>query len=159
MVGAGRDGLQLARAASSASTRAPGCCCRGRSRSLQALFSFFSNFRADRLIAQINSSTNFKGTEAQKAVAKLKDMGPGVIESILAALPDADKQATVALVDVLAALATVKTFPIFVDALVQGSPRVISGVSWALTSSHNYPPACCCRRWPSRAFRSPRFWK
>ncbi len=38
-------------------------------------------------------------------------------------------------------LATAKTFPIFVEALIQGSPRVIAGVSWALTSSHNYPPS------------------
>ncbi len=102
--------------------------------------SFFSNFRSDRLITQIKSSNDLLGAEAQKAVAKLKDMGPAVIEAILAALPDADKHATVALVDVLSALATAKTFPVFVDALIQGSPRVIAGVSWALTSSHNYPP-------------------
>jgi eukaryotic-like serine/threonine-protein kinase len=101
---------------------------------------FFSNFRSDRLITQIKSSNDLLGPEAQKAVAKLKDLGPAVIESVLAALPDADKHATLALVDVLSALATAKTFPIFVDALIQGSPRVIAGVSWALTSSHNYPP-------------------
>ena len=102
--------------------------------------SFFSNFRADRLITQIKSSNDLLGADAQKAVAKLKDMGPAVIESILAALPDADKHATVALVDVLSALATAKTFPVYVDALIQGSPRVIAGVSWALTSGQNYPP-------------------
>jgi eukaryotic-like serine/threonine-protein kinase len=102
--------------------------------------SFFSNFRADRLIAQIKSSSNVLDPETQKSVAKLKDLGPAVIESVLAALPEADKHATVALVDVLAALATPKTFPVFVDALVQGSPRVIAGVSWALTSSTGYPP-------------------
>ncbi len=103
--------------------------------------SFFSNFRSDRLIAQIKSSNDLLGAEAQKAVARLKDMGPAVIESILAALPDADKHATVALVDVLSSHATAKTFPVFVEALIQGSPRVIAGVSWALTSSHNFPPS------------------
>jgi serine/threonine-protein kinase len=46
----------------------------------------------------------------------------------------------VAFVDVLAALATHKTFPLYVQALVQGSPRVIAGVAWALTSSRGYPP-------------------
>jgi HEAT repeat protein/tRNA A-37 threonylcarbamoyl transferase component Bud32 len=102
--------------------------------------SFFSNFRADRLITQIKSSSNVLDPETQKAAAKLKELGPGVIESVLAALPDADKHATVALVDVLAALASTKTFPVFCDALVQGSPRVIAGVSWALTSSNGYPP-------------------
>ncbi len=102
--------------------------------------SFFSNYRSDRLITQIKSSNNLLGAEAQKAVAKLKDMGPAIIESVLAALPDADKHATVALVDVLSGLATAKTFPVYVNALIQGSPRVIAGVSWALTSSHAFPP-------------------
>ena len=101
---------------------------------------FLSKFRADRLITEIKSSNDILGTGAQKAVAKLKDLGPSAIESLLAALPDADKHATVALVDVLSALVTAKSFPIFVEALVQGSPRVIAGVAWALTSSRGYPP-------------------
>jgi len=100
----------------------------------------FSNFRADRLIAQIKSSNDILGTEAQKAVAKLKELGPSGIEAVLAALPEADKHATVALVDVLSSLATAKSFPTYVEALVTGSPRVIAGVSWALTSSRGYPP-------------------
>ena len=101
---------------------------------------FLANFRADRLISQIKSSTNILGNESQRAIAKLKELGPSAIEPTLAALPDADKHATVAFVDVLAALATIRTFPTFVDALVQGSPRVIAGVAWALTSSRGYPP-------------------
>jgi len=101
---------------------------------------FLSNFRADRLITQIKSSNDILGTEAQKAVAKLKELGAAAITPILAALPDADKHSTVAFVDVLAAVANAKTFPIYVDALVQGSPRVIAGVAWALTSSRSYPP-------------------
>ena len=102
--------------------------------------SFFSNFRADRLITQIKSSNDVLGPETQKAAAKLKELGPAVIPSVLAALPEADKHSTVALVDVLSALANAKTFPVFMDALVQGSPRVIAGVAWALTSSNGYPP-------------------
>ncbi len=101
---------------------------------------FLSNYRADRLIAQIKSSNDILGAEAQKAVARLKDLGAASITPILASLPDADKHSTVAFVDVLAALATAKSFPFYVDALVQGSPRVIAGVAWALTSSRNYPP-------------------
>ena len=103
--------------------------------------SFFTNLRAERLIAQIKSSNDVLGPETQKAIAKLKDAGPGVIEPVLAALPDADKQATVAFVDVLGTLATQKNFPQFVESLVQGSPRVIAGVAWALTSSRGYPPS------------------
>ncbi len=101
--------------------------------------SFFTNLRADRFIAQIKSSNDVLGPETQKAIAKLKEVGAGAIEPVLAALPDADKQATVAFVDVLATLATVKTFPQFVESMVQGSPRVIAGVAWALTSSRGYP--------------------
>jgi len=102
--------------------------------------SFLSNFRADRLITQIKSSTDILDTESQKSVAKLKELGPNGIEAVLAALPDADKHATVALVDVLASLATAKSFPTYVEALITGSPRVVAGVAWALTSSRGYPP-------------------
>jgi HEAT repeat protein/tRNA A-37 threonylcarbamoyl transferase component Bud32 len=102
--------------------------------------SFFSNLRADRLIQQIKSATNLMAPETQSAISKLKDTGPGAIELIVAQLPDADKNATVAFVDVLAALVNPKTFPQYVQALVQGSPRVIAGVAWALTSSRAYPP-------------------
>jgi HEAT repeat protein/tRNA A-37 threonylcarbamoyl transferase component Bud32 len=102
--------------------------------------SFFSNLRADRLIAQIKSTNDLLGVETQKAIAKLKEIGTGSIDLIIAALPDADKQATVAFVDVLSTLATQKTFPLYIQALVQGSPRVVAGVAWALTGSRNYPP-------------------
>jgi eukaryotic-like serine/threonine-protein kinase len=102
--------------------------------------SFFTNLRADRLIVQIKSSTDLMGAETQKAIAKLKDIGPGAIEPVIAALPEADKHATVAFVDVLATLANAKTFPQYIQALVQGSPRAIAGVAWALTSSRAYPP-------------------
>ena len=86
--------------------------------------SFFTNLRADRLIVQIKSTTDLMGRETQKAIGKLKDIGPGAIEPVIAALPEADKHATVAFVDVLATLVTAKTFPQYVQALVQGSPRV-----------------------------------
>jgi serine/threonine-protein kinase len=102
--------------------------------------SFFSNLRADRLVAQIKSSTDLMGAETQKAIVKLKEVGAGSIDLIIAALPDADKQATVAFVDVLSTLANQKTFPQYVQALVQGSPRVVAGVAWALTGSRGYPP-------------------
>jgi serine/threonine-protein kinase len=102
--------------------------------------SFFTNLRADRLITQIKSTNDLMGAETQKAIAKLKDVGPGAIEPVIAALPEADKHATVAFVDVLATLASAKTFPQYIQALVQGSPRVVAGVAWALTSSRGYPP-------------------
>ncbi len=101
--------------------------------------SFFTNLRADRLIHEIRTSSDQSSPAAQKAVAALKQVGPGAIESIFAALPEADKPATMALVEVLAALVNQKTFPQFMQGLIEGSPRVISGISWALTSNRNYP--------------------
>src|SRR5579864_6302728 len=101
--------------------------------------SFFTNLRADRLIMEIRSSTDAASPATQKAVAKLKEVGPGAIESIFAALPDSDKGATLALVEVLTALVNQKTFPQFVRGLIEGSPRVIAGISWALTGSRDYP--------------------
>ncbi len=102
--------------------------------------SFFTNLRSDRLIQQIKSTTDLMSPETQKAIGKLKDLGPGAIEAVIAALPEADKHATVAFVDVLSTLAGAKTFPQFIQAMVQGSPRAIAGVAWALTSSRGYPP-------------------
>src|SRR5712671_4497794 len=102
--------------------------------------SFFTNLRADRLVTEIRSSNDPTGAATQKAVARLKDVGPGAIEAVLAALPDADKGSTMAFVEVLTGLVSQKTFPQFMRGLVEGSPRVISGISWALTSSRNYPP-------------------
>jgi len=102
--------------------------------------SFFTNLRADRLITQIKSSSNVLDTDTQRAIAKLKDVGAAAIAPLLASLPDADKNTTVAFVDVLSHIADSRNFPQLMTALIEGSPRVIAGVSWALTSSRNYPP-------------------
>ncbi len=101
--------------------------------------SFFTNLRADRLVTEIRSATDATNPARQKAIARLKDVGAGAIEPILGALPEADKGATLAFVEVLTALVSQKTFPQFVRGLIEGSPRVISGISWALTNTRNYP--------------------
>jgi HEAT repeat protein/tRNA A-37 threonylcarbamoyl transferase component Bud32 len=102
--------------------------------------SFFTNLRADRLVTEIRTSSSPQSPATQKAIEKLKGLGPGVIQTVFGALPEADKNATVAFVDVLTTLVSPKSFPLFVQGLVEGSPRVIAGISWALTSSRNYPP-------------------
>ncbi|HEV7136805.1 MAG TPA: HEAT repeat domain-containing protein [Steroidobacteraceae bacterium] len=102
--------------------------------------SFFTNLRADRLITEIRSCTDPASPDTQKAIARLKDLGPGAIEPVFAALPDADKNATLAFVEVLAGLVSPKSLPLFARGLVEGSPRVVAGIAWALTSSRNYPP-------------------
>jgi eukaryotic-like serine/threonine-protein kinase len=101
--------------------------------------SFFTNLRADRLITEIRSCTDPTSPDTQKAVERLKDLGPAAIESVFAALPDADKNATLAFVEVLSGLVSQKSFPLYVRGLVEGSPRVVAGIAWALSSSRNYP--------------------
>ncbi|MBS0579052.1 MAG: HEAT repeat domain-containing protein [Proteobacteria bacterium] len=101
--------------------------------------SFFSNLRADSLVTEIRSANDPASPARQKAIARLKDLGPNAIEPVLGALPEADKSATMGFVEVLSHLVSQKTFPIFVRGLIEGSPRVISGISWALSTSRNYP--------------------
>ncbi|HEY2807615.1 MAG TPA: HEAT repeat domain-containing protein [Steroidobacteraceae bacterium] len=101
--------------------------------------SFFTNLRADRLVTEIRSANDPASPARQKAIARLKEVGAGAIEPVLGALPEADKSATMGFVEVLSHLVSQKTFPMFVRGLVEGSPRVISGISWALTNSRNYP--------------------
>jgi serine/threonine-protein kinase len=100
----------------------------------------FTNLRSDRLIHQIKSTDKPLGEETLKSVAKLKALGPGVITPVIEALADADKNATVALVDVLSTLASTKTFPQFLHGLCDGNARIAAGISWALTSSRSYSP-------------------
>src|ERR1700753_3035771 len=102
--------------------------------------SFFTNLRADRLITEIRSSSDQSSPVLQKGVARLKALGPGAIDPVFAALPDASKTATIAFVEVLAGLVSQKTFPQFIKGLIEGSAKVIAGISWALTSNRNYPP-------------------
>jgi eukaryotic-like serine/threonine-protein kinase len=101
---------------------------------------FFSNLRADRLITELRATTDPQSAATRKAIARLRDVGDEAILPILAALPDADKHATVALCEALAAIVSQKNFPQFIESLVQGSPRVVAGIKWALSVSRSYPP-------------------
>ena len=102
--------------------------------------SFFSDLRAERLIAEIRGIGDPLNPEAQKAFQKLAKIGPGAIPKILDALAVADKKETAAYVDILTQLADNKTFPAIAQALVDGNPRTIAAVCLALTSSRNYSP-------------------
>jgi eukaryotic-like serine/threonine-protein kinase len=102
--------------------------------------SFFTNIRADRFITELKEAKDVAAPATQKAINKLRELGPGAIEPVTAALADADKIATVAFIEVLTGLVTQKTFPKFIEQMVHGSPRVIAGVAWALSSSRAYPP-------------------
>jgi serine/threonine-protein kinase len=102
--------------------------------------SFFTNIRADRFITELKEAKDVAAPQTQKAISKLRELGPGAIEPVTAALADADKIATVAFIEVLTGLVNQKTFPKFIEQMVQGSPRVVAGVAWALSSSRAYPP-------------------
>ena len=103
--------------------------------------SFFSDLRAERLIAEIRGIGDPLHPESQKAFQKLAKLGPGAIPKILDALAVADKKETASYVEILTQLVDNKTFPILVQGLVDGSPRTIAAVGWALATSRNYSPS------------------
>ena len=93
---------------------------------------FFSNFRADRLIAEIRESGDPDSPRARQGLEKLKGLGPAAIKPIVGALAGADKRETAAFVDVLTALVDNKTFPLLAQAMVEENARAVSGIAWAL---------------------------
>src|SRR5918995_1042850 len=102
--------------------------------------SFFSDLKAERLIADIRGIGDPLHPESQKAFQRLAKIGPGAIPKILDALAVADKKEAASYVEILTQLVDNKTFPMLVQGLSDGSPRTIAAVSWALTASHNYSP-------------------
>ena len=101
--------------------------------------SFFANFRADRLLAEVKSSGDPAGPLAQKALAKLVGLGPSAIEPIVSALTSADKRETLVYVEALAQLIDAKTLPVVLKTMAEANGRAVSGIAWALSSSRNYP--------------------
>jgi serine/threonine-protein kinase len=101
--------------------------------------SFLSSMKAERLIADIKASGDPTSPNAKKALARLASMGTGAIEPILEALSSADKNETLAYVDVLSNLIDAKTFPMIAAGLSDSNPRAVAGVAWALAGSKNYP--------------------
>ena len=99
----------------------------------------FANYRADRLIAEIKAFGNPASPGAQKALAKLAALGPQAIDSIVSALTVADKKETLAYVEVLSALIDAKTLPQILRIMSEANGRAIAGISWALSTSRNYP--------------------
>jgi HEAT repeat protein/tRNA A-37 threonylcarbamoyl transferase component Bud32 len=103
--------------------------------------SFFSDLRAERLIADIRGVGDPMHPDAQKAFQKLAKLGPGAIPKIVEALAVADKRETAAYVEILAQLVDNKTFPIVAQGLCDDNPRTVAAIGFALTTSRNYSPA------------------
>jgi len=62
--------------------------------------SFFTNLRADRLVTEIRPRRTPQAGHAEND-CEAEGPGSGAIEPVFAALPEADKNATVAFVEVL----------------------------------------------------------
>jgi len=103
--------------------------------------SFFSNYRADRLIAEVKSSGDPAGPEAKKALAKLVGLGPSAIEPLVTALTTSERRETLAYVEALAQLIDAKTLPEVFKIMADSNTRAIAGIAWALSSSRGYPAA------------------
>ncbi|HEY4368989.1 MAG TPA: HEAT repeat domain-containing protein [Steroidobacteraceae bacterium] len=102
--------------------------------------SFFSDLKAERLIAEIRSIGDPTHPGSQKAFQKLAGIGAGAIPKILDALAVADRKETGSYVEILSQLVDNKTFPLVAQGLIDGSARTAAAVGLALTSSQNYSP-------------------
>jgi HEAT repeat protein/tRNA A-37 threonylcarbamoyl transferase component Bud32 len=101
----------------------------------------FTSMRADRLLATVREASDPGRPEIRAALAKLTNLGPSVVPLVMAELARSEKKATLAFVDVLAQLADARTFPEYVKGLSDTNPRVVAGVTWALSGARNLPPA------------------
>ncbi|MFO1466485.1 MAG: HEAT repeat domain-containing protein [Steroidobacteraceae bacterium] len=99
----------------------------------------FANYRADRLIAEVKATGNPASPEGQKALQKLASLGAQAIEPIIGALTSADKKETLAYVEVLSALIDARTLPQILKLMSEANGRAVAGISWALSTSRNYP--------------------
>jgi HEAT repeat protein/tRNA A-37 threonylcarbamoyl transferase component Bud32 len=98
--------------------------------------SFFTNLRADRLIAEIKAAE--AGNGHRDLLDKLTRLGPSAIPRVIDALANADKTETAGFVAVLTALLDNRTFPAVATGLTEGNQRTVGGVATALSNSRNY---------------------
>ncbi len=100
--------------------------------------SLLGAYRADQLITKLSAEKKPDGPSAQKLVERLKKIGPRIIPKVIDALALTDKTHTMVYVDILSSLVSDKTLDAFREGLADGNARVVSGTSWALSSSTNY---------------------
>ena len=74
--------------------------------------SFFTNLRAERLIADIKAAGDADDDAARRSFEKLGKLGPSAIPRIIDALANADKNETAGFVGVLASLLDNTTLPV-----------------------------------------------
>jgi HEAT repeat protein/tRNA A-37 threonylcarbamoyl transferase component Bud32 len=98
--------------------------------------SFFTNLRADRLIAEIKAAET--GNGHRDLLDKLTRLGPSAIPRVIDALANADKHETAGFVAVLTALLDNRTFATVAAGLTEGNQRTVAGVAAALCNSRNF---------------------
>jgi HEAT repeat protein len=100
--------------------------------------SLLGSFRSDQLITQLAAEPKPDSSAAQRLVNRIKKIGPKVIPKIIDALALSDKTHTIVFVDILTSLVNDKSLEAYREGLADGNERVVSGTSWALSSSTNY---------------------
>ncbi len=100
--------------------------------------SILGGFRADQLVNQLIAEQKPDSPSAKRLIGRIKKIGPKVIEKAIDALALSDKSHTMVFVDILSSLVSDKTLELYKEGLADGNERVVSGTSWALSSSTAY---------------------
>ncbi|NIL93360.1 MAG: protein kinase [Woeseiaceae bacterium] len=100
--------------------------------------SLLGGFRADQLVNQLVAEQRPDSPSAKRLVDRIKKIGPKVIPKAIDALALSDKSHTMVFVDILSSLVDDKSLELYREGLADGNERVVSGTSWALSSSTNY---------------------
>ena len=100
--------------------------------------SFLASFRSEQILGQLIAEADPQSAAAQKLVEKLKSAGNKAVPKIIDALALSDKTHTMVLVDVLGSMVNDKNLQLYKEGLADGNERVVSGTSWALSSSTDY---------------------
>ena len=100
--------------------------------------SILGGFRADQLVNQLVAEQKPDSPSAKRLINRIKKIGAKVVPKAIDALALSDKSHTMIFVDILSSLVNDKTLPLFKDGLADGNERVVSGTSWALSSSTDY---------------------
>ncbi len=100
--------------------------------------SILGGFRADQLVNQLVAEQKPDSPAAKRLINRIKKIGAKVVPKAIDALALSDKSHTMVFVDILSSLVNDKTLPLFKEGLADGNERVVSGTSWALSSSTDY---------------------
>ena len=100
--------------------------------------SILGGYRADQLVNQLVAEQQPDSPSAKRLINRIKKVGPKVIPKAIDALALSDKSHTMVFVDILTSLVSDKTLEQYKEGLADGNERVVSGTSWALSSSTDY---------------------